>query len=169
MNGASLRGSAPHRGGDLDANLGAPSGLAFIALLEAFRATGGTAPGEIVARLLEEHHVGNAISLAKLVYTGQVFGFEWRGKRWIPMFQFDENDLALKVGAQRVLAALPSRWSQWRLASWFATANARLDGRSPADMLESDLDAVLSAAQAAQTPEAFALRRTPSQHAGVAQ
>ena len=40
-----------------------PSGRGFIALLEAFRETGGTVPGKIVARLLGEHHVGGAVSV----------------------------------------------------------------------------------------------------------
>ena len=124
-----------------------PSGRGFIALLEAFRATGGTAPGEIVGSLLEEHQVGDAVSLTKLVCTGQVFGFEWRASLWIPMFQFDADDLSLKAGPQRVRAELPPLWSGWTLASWFAAPNARLDGRSPTDTLDSNLDAVLTSAQ----------------------
>ncbi len=63
------------------------------------------------------------------------------------MFQFDADDLALKVGAQRVRAQLPSPWSGWTVASWFATPNARLDGRSPVDMIDSRLDAVARAAR----------------------
>jgi hypothetical protein len=71
----------------------------FVALLEAFRTTGGTAPG-----------------LANLIHTGQVFGFEWCASLWIPMFQFAADDLALKPGAQRVRAELPPLWSGWQLA-----------------------------------------------------
>jgi hypothetical protein len=52
------------------ANLEVPGGRCFIALLDAFRASGGTASGEIVGRLLEERQVGNALGLAKLVYPG---------------------------------------------------------------------------------------------------
>ena len=129
------------------ADFDVPSGLGFIALLAAFRATGGTAPSEIVGRLLEEHQVGNAVSLAKLIYTGQAFGFEWRDSLWIPMFQFDANDLALKCSAQSVRAELPSLWSGWNVACWFAAPNARLDGHSPADRLDADLEAVVQAAQ----------------------
>ena len=132
-----------------------PSGRGFIALLEAFRATGGTAPGEIAGRLLEEHQVGNAVSLAKLIYTGQAFGFEWRDSLWIPMFQFDANDLALKASAQNVLAELSSLCSGWQVASWFAAPNARLYGHSPADRLDSDLEAVLKAAQALESVDEF--------------
>ena len=134
-----------------------PSGRGFIALLEAFRATGGTAPGAIVGRLLEEHQVGNAVSLAKLIYTGQAFGFEWRDSLWIPMFQFDANDLVLKASAQSVRAELPSLWSGWNVATWFAAPNVRLDGRSPADRLDRDLEAVVQAAQALESVEEFSL------------
>ena len=140
---------------ELGADFDTPSGRGFIALLEAFRATGGTAPGEIVGRLLEEHQVGNAVSLAKLIHTGQAFGFEWRDSLWIPMFQFDANDLALRAGVQSVRAELPSLWSGWNVASWFAAPNARLDGHSPADWLDSDLEAVVQAAQALESVDEF--------------
>ena len=132
---------------ELGAEFDVPSRHGFIALLEAFRATGGTAPGEIVGRLLEEHQVGTAVSLAKLIYTGQAFGFEWRHSLWIPMFQFDPNDLALKASAQIVRAELPSTWSGWNVATWFAVANARLHGHSPVDRLDPDLEAVIHAAR----------------------
>lgn len=149
-----------------DADFNVPNGRSFIALLEAFRATGGTAPGEIVGRLLEEHQVGNAVSLAKLIYTGQAFGFEWRDSLWLPMFQFDANDLTLKTSAQSVRAELPSLWSGWMLASWFAGPNAQLDGRSPADVLDSDPDAVMRTARSLDSVDANSL---PPPHAQRAQ
>jgi hypothetical protein len=140
-----------------------PNGRGFIALLEAFRATGGTAPGEIVARLLEEHQGGHdggrAGSLAKQIYTGQVFGFEWRAKLWIPMFQFGADDLALKPGVQRVRAELASLGSGWAVASWFAEPNPQLDGRSPVDRVDLDFDAVMRAAQSLQRTDVFAPSR----------
>ena len=132
-----------------------PSGRGFIALLEAFRAAGGTAPGEVVGRLLDEHRPGPAVSLAKLIFTGQVFGFEWRGSLWIPMFQFDAVDLTLKASVQQVRAALPPQASGWALASWFAQPHSRLGGLRPVDRLEADLPAVLRAARAS-TPGADA-------------
>jgi hypothetical protein len=146
-----------------------PSGRGFVALLEAFRATGGTAPGEIVGRLLEEHQVGNAVSLAKLIHTGQAFGFEWRDSLWIPMFQFDANDLGLKASAQGVRAELPSLWSGWRVASWFAAPNVRLDGSSPADRLDSDLRAVVLAAQALASVNEFSAPLARRAHEVAAQ
>ena len=129
-----------------DCGTDVPSGRGFIALLEAFRATGGTAPGEFVGRLLEERQFGNAVSLVKLIYTGQAFGFEWRDSLWMPMFQFDANDLVLKASAQRVRADLPSLWSGWNVATWFATPNVQLGGHTPVDALDSDVEAVIRSA-----------------------
>jgi hypothetical protein len=153
-----------HATGDPFADAAVPSGRGFIALLEAFRATGGTAPGAIVGRLLEEHQAGAAISLAKRIHTGLAFGFAWRGSLWIPMFQFDANDLALKASAQRVRAALPPLWSGWAVASWFAAPNALLGGHCPADRLDLAPEAVLRAARALESGRAFQLPPAPPVH-----
>jgi len=126
----------------------APNGRGFVTLLEAFRASGGTATGDVVARLLEDHHAGEAASLATLVHSSQVFGFEWRGSFWIPMFQFNADDLSPVAAAQAVRAELPELWSGWTVAMWFAMPNARLEAHRPVDLLGSRLDAVLHAAQA---------------------
>lgn len=125
-----------------------PSRHGFVTLLEAFRSSGGTAPGEIVGRLLADHCVGEAVSLAKLVHSGQVFGFEWRCSLWIPMFQFNPDDLSIVVASQTVRAELPELWSGWTVAMWFATGNAQLDGRRPVELLGSDFADVFRAAQA---------------------
>lgn len=42
-----------------------PSGPVFVSLLEAFHASGGTAPGDILAHLLADHQAGDLGSLAK--------------------------------------------------------------------------------------------------------
>lgn len=137
--------------------LNLPSGKGFIALLEAFRMTGGTAPGDVVGGLLEDHQAGNSLSLAKLISTGQAFGFGWRGYLWIPMFQFNADDLALKAGAQSVRAAMPALRSGWLVAAWFAAPNALLEGRRPADMLDSDLETVIRAARSLASVDEFGL------------
>ncbi|MEO8281179.1 MAG: hypothetical protein ABI564_15880 [Ideonella sp.] len=125
-----------------------PSSCGFVTLLEAFRGSGGTAPGDIVGRLLAEHYAVEAVSLAKLVHSGQVFGFEWRGSLWIPMFQFNADDLSIASASQAVRAELPEAWSGWRVATWFATPHSELANRRPVDLLASDFAAVLRAAQA---------------------
>lgn len=126
----------------------APNGRGFVSLLEAFRASGGTAPGDIVARLLEDQCAGEAASLAKLVQSSQVFGFEWCTSFWIPMFQFNATDLSIAAAPQTVRAELPKRWSGWTVAMWFAMPHAQLAGHRPVDLLATNFDAVLHAAQA---------------------
>jgi hypothetical protein len=142
--------------GPLTADAEAPSGSGFIALLETFRMTGGTAPGEIMGALLEEHHAGDAVGLARLLCSGELFAFEWRASLWLPMFQFALPDLSLKVAPQRVRLALPTAWSGWALACWFATPNAWLTDRRPVDLLDTDPDAVLRAAQSLKWIDEFA-------------
>ncbi len=123
------------------------SGQGFIAMLSAFRASGGTAPGSIVCHLLDDRPDGDASSLAQLVHSDQVFGFPWRGSLWIPMFQFNAGDLSIKTGPQQVRAALPSLPSGWGVAAWFASPNATLHGQRPVDLVDVNLDAVMHAAR----------------------
>ncbi len=141
----------------------APNSRAFVALLEAFRATGGTAPGDIVGRLLEDYVATAAVSLAKLVYTGQVFGFEWRSSLWIPMFQFDADSLVVQRGPQQARAELPPLWPGWTVASWFATPHAMLGGQRPVDALHLQLEDVLHAARSAAAEAAGQVQGLPRQ------
>ena len=124
-----------------------PTSRGFAALLAAYRATGGTARGDDVARLLEDHRVGDFVSLAKLIAGGRVFGFEWRHTLWIPMFQFDLADLSIKPAAGQVLHALGAEFDEWSRAAWFAQPNAWLKGRSPVDLFANRLPDVLEAAR----------------------
>jgi Protein of unknown function (DUF2384) len=144
----------------------APDGAGFITLLSALRASGGTAPSEFVNGLLQEHQFGSAAGLAELVETGRVFGFRWRAALWIPMFQFGADDMAPKPGAQQVREELPSGWSAWAVASWFAAPNSELGGHSAAAMLDTELDAVLRAARMVALADPFrALDVHPAHHA----
>ena len=145
-----------------------PNGRDFIAMLEAFRASGGAAPGSVLSRLLEEYRVRDPVSLAELVYAGQVFGFEWRANLWIPMFQFEAGDLAVKSSAQRVRAQLPLL-SGWALALWFASPNALLHGDIPANVLDSDIEPVMAAARSAGSAELSWIPDSPALRPTVAQ
>ena len=119
----------------------------FTALIDAYRASGGTARGDDLARLLEDHHRGNFVSLARHIVAGEVFAFEWRHIFWVPMFQFDLGDLSIKPEPRLVLAELASEFDGWALATWFAQPNTWLNAQRPLDLLESNLPAVLAAAR----------------------
>jgi len=125
-----------------------PSSQGFGALLAAYRSTGGTARGDDLARLLEDHFLGDFVSLAKLIASDKVFGFTWRDTFWIPMFQFDLVDLSVKGAARQVLAELGGDFDGWARAAWFVAPNPWLNGRRPVDLLKSNLLGVLDAARA---------------------
>lgn len=132
----------------LDTLIGdSPTAGGFAALLAAYRSTGGTARGDDVARLLDDHRLGNFDSLARLIATSDVFGFEWLSTLWIPMFQFELRDLSIKPGAQLVMAELGASFDGWARAAWFALPNSWLGDRRPVDLMDTDLNEVLGVAR----------------------
>ena len=124
------------------------SSAGFIALLGAFRDSGGTARGDALAPLLQERQCRDYVSLARLIGGGSVFGFKWRESLWIPMFQFDPIDLSLTQGLREVLTELAGVFDSWGLANWFAEGNVGLGGRRPSETLADDWPGVLHAAHA---------------------
>ena len=124
-----------------------PSSRGFIAMLEAYRSTGGLAPGHFLHESLQNHQRGDLARLARLIVDRRIFVLDWRGDSWIPMFQFDGRDLACKPGPALVRAELKALSSGWAIAAWFARPNAMLDGCRPANVTESDLASVLEAAR----------------------
>ncbi len=125
-----------------------PSSAGFVAMLAAYRDTGGTARADDLARLLQDRQHGGYVSLARLLAHGKVFSFEWRGSRWVPMFQFDLNDLSVRPGLQQVLVELSGEFDDWSLAAWFAEPNSWLDDQRPVDLIATDLKSVVEAARA---------------------
>lgn len=123
-----------------------PSEHDFGLLRHAFRPSGGIARGDDLSRLLEDHRCGDFISLARFIAHHEIFAFQWRDSFWIPMFQFDLQDLSIRTEPRRVLAELESVFDGWSMAVWFAQPNSWLHGHRPVDLLQTDLDGVLQAA-----------------------
>ena len=123
-----------------------PNSRNFIGLLTAFRDSGGTAPGDIVRRLVAEYQGVPSNGLEVRIKERELFGFEWRGCIWFPMFQFELSDWSLKPGVGEVCRALPNGASNWATAIWFATSNAMLRDQMPANLLGTNLPDVLDAA-----------------------
>lgn len=124
-----------------------PSDRDFIAMLSAYRATGGIARTDDLARMLNEHRRAGLDALAGLIAAGTVFGFEWGSDFWLPMFQFEPRDLSLKPAPRQVVAELADEFDGWGLAVWFAHPNCWLQDRRPVDLLNSQLSQVLEAAR----------------------
>jgi hypothetical protein len=120
----------------------------FDAMREAYRLSGGLASGDDLARLLEDRHCGDFVSLARLIVSGQVFGFDWQDTFWVPMFQLELGDLTFKSGPRQVRLELAPQFAGWALAVWFVQPNCWLGNARPVDQLDSNLPAVLEAARA---------------------
>jgi hypothetical protein len=88
------------------------------------------------------------VSLARRLASGEILGFHWRRSLWVPVFQFDLEDLSLRPEPGEVFAELKPAFEGWALAAWFARRNSFLEGRRPVDLLPSSLGAVLQAARA---------------------
>jgi hypothetical protein len=121
---------------------------AFAAMRAVYHRKGGLARGDDLARLLEDRARGDFVSLARLIVAGEVFGFEWRHGFWIPLFQFDLQQLSIRPGLRPVLAELASEFDGWRLAAWFVEPNGWLDGALPIDLIDSKPSDVVQAARA---------------------
>ncbi len=125
-----------------------PSDRDFVAMRAAYRSTGGIARGDDLARLLEDLQRGDVSTLARLIAAGEVFGFDWHGSFWVPMFQFELRDLSVKPAARQVQKELAQVFDGWTIAVWFAQRNSWLNERKPVDLLDTELRAVLHAARA---------------------
>ena len=124
-----------------------PDSNAFRALLSAYRSSGGTARGDGLSQMLQQHRHEGYVDLARLLVSGGAFGFQWRGILWIPMFQFNATDLSIRSELRLILDRSGGVSDGWQIARWFAAQNARLDGRRPADVFDTDLLSVLDAAR----------------------
>ncbi|MDO9004066.1 MAG: hypothetical protein Q7V20_11480 [Aquabacterium sp.] len=124
-----------------------PSNNVFMTLVRAFFVSGGTVRAEELERQLQERQRGDYISLARLMASGKVFFFEWRDAFWVPMFQFDPQNLSVKSTFERIRDELTPQLNGWQLAQWFAMPNVCLGNRRPADVLDLDFASVLAAAR----------------------
>ena len=125
----------------------APGDNGFIALCQAYRASGGIARGDDLAHWMAGRGQGDSLHLAALIVGGAAFSFQWRDTFWVPMFQFSPQQPAWGAGARQVLAELAPLLEGWQLAVWFVRANTWLAGQRPLDLLADQRDRVLAAAR----------------------
>jgi hypothetical protein len=79
---------------------------------------------------------------------GQVFAIRLRGVDYFPAYALDRaTDYRPVKALARVLAVFKDRKDDWGVAYWFASANGFLGGKRPQDLLLSESDRVVAAAQ----------------------
>lgn len=120
----------------------------FLNMVRAYRATGGLANGDEVARLLRKRSEQPISMLARWIVDRSVVSIVWQSQTLLPLFQFDLADMSLRSGTSAVIRELVDAFDDWEIAHWFAQPNTWLDGAAPVDNMASDQSAVLSAARA---------------------
>ena len=126
----------------------------FLAMLNAFRRSGGLARAQEVSSRFRSQSAGDVSPLAGWIANRQVISLEWQSRIWMPLFQFNPSGMALRTGLSAVLAELKQIHDDWGVATWFSQPNARLAGGTPADMLAASASQVLNAAFAERSAAA---------------
>jgi hypothetical protein len=139
---------APARSAAHPASEFTPGDNGFIALCQAYRASGGISRGSDLAHWMVGRGQGDTRHLAALIVGGEAFSFDWRGTFWVPMFQFNPLQPAWGDGARQVLTELRPVLDGWSLAGWFVRGNGWLAGERPLDLLATAPQQVLAAARA---------------------
>lgn len=82
----------------------------------------------------------------RLQRENKIFTVTHRGATYVPSFQFNEKGKP-RPAIAKVIQILGKDTSDWGLALWFTAASERLDGRRPVDLLSSQPDQVVQAAE----------------------
>ncbi|MEJ5903364.1 hypothetical protein V7V80_01535 [Pseudomonas kermanshahensis] len=79
---------------------------------------------------------------------GAIFSVHYEGAEYFPRYAIDSHSLTIaSLGIQRVIAVLATRMNGWGMALWFESSNSYLEGKLPKDIISSEPDAVVRAAQ----------------------
>lgn len=120
----------------------------FIAMLNAYRASGGLAPAQELIALFQRCRGPSVATLVNWIIEREVICFEWRSQAWLPLFQFDRTHLQPDAKIRPIVQELVVVYDQWDMGAWFARPNPWIEGRTPVDALRPDFSEVLNAARA---------------------
>lgn len=120
----------------------------FVAMLDAYRDSGGLMRAPELADLWQGHGISGTDLLAQWIVKRKVISFEWKATTWLPMVQFHRTSMTLVSGFEEIQAELVAVYNDCDVARWFSLPNPRLGDRSPASALVSAAPEVLIAARA---------------------
>ena len=120
----------------------------FVAMLDAYRESGGLMRAPELASLWQGHGISGTDLLAHWILKRKVISFEWQATTWLPMVQFHRTTMTLVPGFEKIQAELVAVYNDCDVAQWFSLPNTWLADRSPASALVSAAPEVLIAARA---------------------
>ncbi|MBK9444236.1 MAG: hypothetical protein IPN53_24290 [Comamonadaceae bacterium] len=122
----------------------------FVAMLNAYRSSGGLARAQQVAARFRQHSLIAVNHLAEWIVKRHVISLEWAGKISMPLFQFNPGSMTLLPGLSQALSELVTVYDDWEVAHWFSQPNPWLADCAPADRMAAGAPGVLDAARAAR-------------------
>lgn len=120
----------------------------FIALLNAYRASGGLYRADEIADLLRRHGMENYMRLARRLAGREILSFRWNEVIWVPAFQLRGPELEVREEVCEVLDELAPVMEGFEIAQWFVAPNLWLGGAAPLRLIHSCGLAVKDAARA---------------------
>ena len=124
-----------------------PTPLGFVALLAAYRPTGGVVRADDLSRYVRSDEPGHLTNLARRLVSGAILSFSWRQTLWVPLFQFEARSSSIRPAVARVMDELQGAFDCWELAVWFVQPNSSLKELLPLDLLGKQDDELLQAAR----------------------
>jgi hypothetical protein len=119
----------------------------FASMESAYVRHGGMGRGDELAARLRIRSEQPISALARLIVNRSIVSFEWLAQTWIPIFQFDLQDMSVRPSCASVISELNGVFDEWELALWFAQPNVWLNDAAPVDLVNRDAAAVLQAAR----------------------
>ena len=135
----------------------ASSDYRFVAMLDAYRNSGGLARCPELLALLKQRSVADVAILARWIVEREVICFEWQSQTWFPLFQFVRPEFVPDPRHFPILMELACIFDSAEVAYWFASPHPDLAESKPVDLLDSDMPAVLLAARATRRSAVAAL------------
>ena len=120
---------------------------AFVALLDAYRGSGGLASAEELLTWFNQRGGPDVKTLARWIVARQVISFGWQARTWLPRFQFSPQDMTPRAELRPILSELNDVYDECELATWFATPNSLLSGRTPVQAFMTSAAAVTRTAR----------------------
>ena len=118
----------------------------YLAMLDAFDATGGVVTGDELAMWARAWADQPLSLVARWLVKREIVHFGWQGATCVPLFQFDFQARARRQGLQDSLSQLACAFDDWEMSEWFGLPNVWLDDASPASRLAHDPAGVIAAA-----------------------
>jgi len=108
---------------------------------------GGMLPADEIARRMRPHYDQPISQLARWIVRRAIVVVPAKACTLVPLFQFDQMRMTVKVEVSAALAELVSVFDDLEVATWFVEPNRWLGGLAPVEGLRQGLVAMLQAAR----------------------